>query len=325
MIKKILKWTGIIIGSIIILLTIVVSMRQDLKFDAPFPKISASTDSAVIERGKYLALGPAHCADCHASPGSKEMVEKGIEVPLSGGNTFDLPVGKFYVRNITPDKETGIGKYTDSEIARILRYGVRPDGTAALPFMPFHNTSDEDLTAIISFIRAQKPVKNKVPKHETTILGNVVKAFLLKPSGPTGEIPKAIKRDTSAAYGKYLAVSVANCYGCHTNRDMMTGAFIGEPFAGGMRIGSSADPDKYYFITPNLTPDSTGRLFGWTQAMFINRFRQGKIYPGTHMPWGPYSRMSDDELKAIYNFLKSIKPVKNHIPQTRLEIKKEES
>jgi mono/diheme cytochrome c family protein len=321
MIKKILKWTGIIIGSVILLFTIVVSMRQNLKYDAPFPDIKASTDSAVIARGKYLALGPAHCADCHASPDVREQVEKGIEVPLSGGNAFDLPLGKFYVKNITPDKETGIGKYTDSQIARMLRYGVRPDGTAVLPFMPFHSTSDEDLGAIISFLRTQRAVKYKVPENKTTIMGNIAKAFLLKPLGPTGEVPKAIKKDTSAAYGKYLAYSVANCVGCHTNRDM-TGAFIGEPFSGGMKMESSVDPDKYYFITPNLTPDSTGRLYGWTQAMFINRFRQGKIFPGTHMPWGPFSRMSDDELKAIYNYLKSIKPVKNAIPQTRVEIKK---
>jgi mono/diheme cytochrome c family protein len=320
MIKRILKWTGIIIGSLIIVLTITVSLRQKLTFDAPYPDVKASNDSSVIARGKYLALGPAHCANCHGKPGSGELVEQGLEVPLSGGNKFDLPIGDVYVKNITPDKQTGIGRYTDSEIARMLRYGVRPDGTAVLPFMPFHNTSDEDLSAIISFLRAQKPVNHKIPENSTNILGNIVKAFVLKPSGPSGEVPKTVKKDTSAAYGKYIAVSVANCYGCHTNRDLMTGAFIGEPFAGGMKMESSVDPDKYYFLTPNLTPDSTGRLFGWTQKMFINRFRQGKIHPGSHMPWGPFSRMSDDELKAIYNFLQTVKPVRNPIPKTKIEI-----
>ena len=322
MIRKILKWTGIIIGSIVLLLTVVVALRQDLKYEAPFPQIKASTDSAVIARGKYLAFGPAHCADCHGTPGSQKRIEKGQEVPLAGGNKFALPIGDFFVRNITPDKETGIGRYTDEEIARMLRYGVRPDGTAVLPFMPFHNTSDEDLTAIISFLRSQQPVKHNVPDHAPNVVGNIVKAFLLKPVGPTGEVPKTVKRDTSAAYGKYLAASVANCYGCHTNRDMVTGTFTGEPFAGGLRMESSFEPEKYYFITPNLTPDSTGRIFGWTEEMFIKRFRQGKIYPGTHMPWGPFSRMSDDELKAIYNYLKSVKPVRNAIPKTRVEVVK---
>ena len=311
MIWKILKWSGIVILSLVVLVTIVVSMRQNLTYGAPYPDIKASTDSAVIARGRYLAYGPAHCASCHGKPGTAELVNKGVEVPLSGGNVFDLEVGKFYSGNITPDNETGIGKLTDPEIARMLRYGVRPDGTAVLPFMPFHNLTDEDLTAIISFLRSQEPVKNKVPENDPTILGNVVKAFLLKPTGPDGTPAKSIKQDTSAAYGKYLAMSVANCYGCHTNRDM-SGAFIGEPFAGGMKMGSE-DPN-YFYITPNLTPDSTGRMFGWTQDMFVKRFRTGRLFEDTHMPWGPFSRMSDDELKAIYNFLKTVKPVKNSIP-----------
>ncbi|HEX6180098.1 MAG TPA: cytochrome c, partial [Chitinophagaceae bacterium] len=170
---------------------------------------------------------------------------------------------------------------------------------------------------------SQKPVKNKVPDHTYNILGRVVKAFLLKPSGPEGPVPKSIKRDTSAAYGKYLAASVANCKGCHTKRDLMTGAFLGEDYAGGMQMESGVDPDKYYFVTPNLTPDSSGRLFGWSQQMFIKRFRMGKLQPGTHMPWGSFSRMSDDELKAIYNYLMSLKPVRNYIPQIRVEKKKD--
>jgi mono/diheme cytochrome c family protein len=324
MIRKILKWTGIIIGVILLLFTITVAMRQNLKYDAPWPDIVATKDSAMIERGRYLAFGPAHCASCHGAPGTGERVEKGEEVPLSGGNKFSLPIGNIYSRNLTPDVETGIGGMTDSEIARELRYGVKKDGTAVIPFMPFHNISDEDLASIISFLRSQQPVKNKVPDNTYNVLGRVVKAFLLKPSGPSGPVPKSVKRDTSAAYGKYLAISVANCRGCHTKRDLMTGAFLGEDFAGGMEIGSSVDPDKYYFVTPNLTPDSSGRMFGWSQEMFIKRFRMGKLQPGTHMPWGSFSRMSDDELKAIYNYLASIKPVRNHIPQIRVEKKKED-
>jgi hypothetical protein len=85
--------------------------------------------------------------------------------------------------------------------------------------MPFHNTSDEDLTAIISTC-AQKPVRNEIAENSFTVMGKVVKAFLVKPVGPNGEVPKAVKPDTTAAYGRYLAVSVAECNGCHTKRDM---------------------------------------------------------------------------------------------------------
>jgi mono/diheme cytochrome c family protein len=311
MIRKILKWTGIVLLLLIAGLYIVIISNQNKKFDAPYPQVEAANDSAVIAKGKELVLGPAHCADCHSPIEMEASVSKGEEVPLSGGRKFDLPIGTLYARNITPD-ETGIGKYSDSAIARSLRYGVRTDGTALFDFMSFHNTSDEDLTAIISYLRQQKPVKNEIPKPSFNLLGQAVRAFLLKPAGPTGDVPVMVKRDTSAEYGKYLASSVANCRGCHTNRDLMTGEFIGEDFAGGLKLDT--DGSQTSLITPNLTPHETGRIKGWTLQQFIGRFRMGRLIKGSPMPWGPFSRMSDDELKAIYYFLQTVKPVKNEVP-----------
>ena len=190
-------------------LAITVMARQNVKYEAPYPDIIASTDSAVIARGKHLVFSSAHCIDCHNKQNSDSLINLGQEVPLSGGVAFELPVGTIYSKNITPDKETGIGRYSDGEIARALRYGVHPNGTAVFDFMPFHNTSDEDLTAIISYLRAQKPVKNKVPGHELNAIGKAVNAFMVKPVGPTGEVPKSVVPDTTAVYGKYLVLSVA--------------------------------------------------------------------------------------------------------------------
>src|SRR5687767_807880 len=136
--------------------------------------------------------------------------------------------------------------------------------------MPFHNMSDEDLTAVISYLRAQKPVRNEVPENELNVMGKLVNAFMVKPVGPDGEVPKKVTKDSTAAYGKYIAISVAECNGCHTKRDL-AGKFIGEPFAGGNEIEG--------FMTPNLTPDSTGRIFKWTKEDFIKRFRTGSIIP----------------------------------------------
>src|SRR6478752_4230551 len=218
--KKILKWTLITIVTIIAGISITVAMRQNRKYEAPYPEIHASTDTAIIARGKHLVFSSAHCINCHSTKNPDSLLALGQDVPLTGGYVFDLEVGKIYSKNITPDKETGIGNYTDAEIARALRYGVHPDGKAVIDFMPFHNTSDEDLTAIISYLRAQKPVKNKVPDHELNAMGKVINAFLIKPVGPTGEVLKSIKPDTTAAYGKYMAMSVAECYGCHTQRDL---------------------------------------------------------------------------------------------------------
>ena len=298
--KKTIKWTGIIVLALIGGLAITVMARQNVKYEAPYPNIIASTDSAVIARGKHLVYSSAHCIDCHNKQNSDSLINLGQEVPLSGGVAFELPVGKIYTKNITPDKETGIGRYSDGEIARALRYGVHPNGTAVFDFMPFHNTSDEDLTAIISYLRAQKPVKNRVPDHELNAIGKAVNAFMIKPVGPTGEVPKVVKPDTTAVYGKYLALSVAECSGCHTKRNL-AGEFTGASFAGGNEIDG--------FITPNLTPDSSGKIFNWSKELFIERFRMGKLIPKSPMPWNSFKRITDDELTAIYHFLRTLKPV----------------
>jgi mono/diheme cytochrome c family protein len=299
--KKILKWTALVLLVLAAGITLTVTARQNLKYDAPYPAIKASTDSAVIARGKHLIFSSAHCINCHSRNNPDSLINLGRDVPLTGGVLFDLPVGKIYSKNITPDLETGIGRFSDAEIARALRYGVHPDGTVVYDFMPFHNTSDEDLTAIISYLRSQKPVRNEIPKNELNALGKIVKAFLVQPVGPNGQIPEKVPRDTTAVYGKYLALSVAECNGCHTKRNL-AGAYTGEPFGGGNKIEG--------FITPNLTPDSSGRIFSWTKQNFIDRFRMGKLYSKSPMPWNSFKRMTDEELTAIYNYLKTLKPVK---------------
>ncbi len=304
--KKVLKWTGIVLLVLIGGISATVAMRQNVKYVRPYPAIRASADSAVILRGKNIVFGAAHCADCHSPYNTDSMFAAGQQVSLSGGHAFKLPIGTIYAKNITPDDETGIGRYTDAEIARALRYGVRPDGTVLFDFMPFHNMSDEDLGAVISYLRSQQPVKNAVPDNELNVLGKAVKALLIKPAGPSGEVPVSVKPDTSALYGAYLANSIANCKGCHTPRNMMTGAFEGEPYSGGMKIEG--------FITPNLTTDSSSRMFGWNRKMFIDRIRMGKLNPKSPMPWNSYKRMSDEELAAIYNYLQTIKPVKTVQP-----------
>jgi mono/diheme cytochrome c family protein len=302
-IKRILKWTGIILLFLIVGITITTATRQNLKYDAPYPAIKASTDSAMIAKGKHLALSVAHCNHCHSNANSDSLLKSGSDVSLDGGFAFKIPIGTIYSPNITSDSVWGIGKYSDAEIARSLRYGVHPDGTAIYDFMPFHNLSDEDLTAILSYIRTQKPVARKIPAHKLNIIGNIVKAFLVKPVGPTEKIETAVKPDTTAAYGRYLTLNAANCSGCHTERGL-SGEFTGALLAGG-------NPMDNGNIPPNLTPDSTGRLFGWNKQAFIQRFRTGKIIPNSEMPWSMYQQMTDVELKAIYNYLQTVKPVKS--------------
>jgi mono/diheme cytochrome c family protein len=310
MLRKILKWTALVLLVLIAGVTITTMARQHLKYEAPYPNIKASTDSAVIAKGRHIVLGPGHCVDCHSPVHNVDSLLKlGQEVPLIGGNKFDLPFGTFFTRNLTPDAETGIGGMTDGEIARVLRYSVKKNGEAVLPFMPFQNMSDEDLTAIVSYLRSLKPVRNAVPDHDYNIVGNLIKAYLIKPWQPTEPLKTAVKEDTTATYGRHLVMAVANCNECHTRRDEI-GNYVGEHLAGGNEF---KEEGKTTLVTPNLTPDPTSRIYKWGQDDFIRRFRMGKIISHSHMPWQSYGRMTDTELKAIYKYLQTIKPVKTEV------------
>lgn len=315
---KVLKWIGLSLLLLFVVFYIFVQMNWHKTFDAPYPNIIASTDSAVIARGKYLAYGPAHCGTCHVPMDKYMDVEKGDLMPLSGGWELSIPPGTFRAPNITPDKETGIGNLTDGEIARTLRYMVGFDNRFIAPFMSFRDLSDEDLTAIVSFLKSQAPVKHKVERSELSFLGKALVAFnLIKPEDTKGNPPKSIIRDTSISYGKYLANSVADCVGCHTNRDMKTGELIGKAFAGGMYYEADAMSEGVAFVSPNLTPHPTaGIIADWGENAFVARFRAGRVHKGSPMPWGAFSRMDDLDLKAIYRYLNSLEPVDNKIEKT---------
>lgn len=139
----------------------------------------------------------------------------------------------------------------------------------------------------------------------------------IKPEGPKVTPPKSMKPDSSIEYGEYFANYVANCVGCHTNRDLKTGAFIGEPYAGELAVPPDAFSKGWSFITPNLTPDpKTGIMAKWTEEAFVNRFKAGRAYPGSPMPWGAFTRMTETELKGLYRYMNSLKPVEHKVGRT---------
>jgi mono/diheme cytochrome c family protein len=286
--------------------------RWDRTFDVAEPALRASADPALIERGRYLAYGPAHCAMCHTTQDQWPRLEAGETVPMTGGSPTRLPFGTIHTPNLTPDAETGIGRWTDGQLARMLRYGVRPDGRAAVPFMETQDLSDEDIVALLSFLRSQQPVHNAVPPHELNALGRMVMAYLIRPKGPSAPPPaESPPEEATVARGRYVANTVAGCVGCHTDRSMLDGSFTGPRFAGGLKMPMDDDPTRM-FVTPNLTPDSaTGHIYQWTEERFSARFRAGRVHAGSHMPWAPYARMSDTDLRAIYRYLRSLDPVRN--------------
>jgi mono/diheme cytochrome c family protein len=279
--------------------------KWDQTYDVELPDIKASQDAAIIARGEYLVWGPGHCAGCHGAVEELDKYEEtGERVPLTGGFVLPLPPGNIVVPNITQDEGTGIGKMSDGEIARSLRFSVGRHGTQLFPVMPFTDLSNEDLTAIISYLRTVEPVAKERPQRELNMLGKFLFAFVMKPNGPTKPVVDKVPAGPTKEYGEYLAKNVANCYGCHTNRSLETGEFFGEPMGGGLQL-----PHKgKVFTIPNITATGEGsRTKGWDEAGFLARIKTGKpSAPGSPMPWIPASQMKDDDLKAIWAYISSL-------------------
>jgi mono/diheme cytochrome c family protein len=299
--KTTLKAFGIF-ASLLCLFLLYVQLTFKQSFETTPTGIKSHTDSSTVARGKYLVLSAAHCYTCHM-PDS--MLKKGYKEQMIGGSPMKTPFATFYPPNITSDKETGIGNFTDEQLARAIRYNVNHNSKAMVGFMSYNGMSDNDISAIISYLRTTRPIRNVVPEHDYNILGKILMRFLIEPVTPTVE---NIKPDTSALYGKYLAYNVTNCNGCHTKRGSK-GEFIGEPFAGGY----SWDLEDAIYTAANLTPDSTGSIVKWSQEIFIQRFRSGRVLENSPMPWDAYQTLSDNDLKALYNFLNELRPVHNEV------------
>ncbi len=326
MIKKILLSLLAVIVLAVAAFYLYVETTWDKKYNWPGPPLTVSKDSAVIEHGRYLVNGPAHCISCHvANFDDFVAADQGRDVPLRGGVIFPMgPLGTMATRNLTPDTKTGLGRFTDEQVFRMMRHGIRPDGMATLTvMMPFYNMADDDLVAIVSYLRYVEPVEYEVKDGHWTFIGKAVRSFssvfqpVEKPDAPAvaPAMAPTIER------GEYLARYVANCVGCHTQRDLMTYEATGPEYAGGMEFEPwpalnkymGVDPDLW-LITPNITPDPGSYLSVYkTKEDFIKRFREGRRIMFSPMDWGPFSRMSEEDLEALWLYLNSLEPVKNDV------------
>jgi mono/diheme cytochrome c family protein len=321
MVRGLVRVAGILAALVVLALAglgVYVARTWDRTYDAPLPEVRISSDPAVLARGQYLIYGPAHCVECHG--GSFDALQKlseGEQVPMSGGLKLGLgPLGAVYSRNLTPDTETGIGRYSDAQIARMMRWAVRPDGRATVePMMPFGNMSDDDLVAIISYLRTQPAVRNEVPANEWTLMGKVVKSFVSIAKPRTSINPPQIAPvGMTKERGEYLARYVADCVGCHTPRDPNTYVATGPDYSGGFEMEPLPLPDadlSVWFRTPNITPKKGSALMKFPDRdTFIARFQKGgRQHAGSPMPWEALARMTTDDIGAVYEYLHSLEPL----------------
>ena len=329
MIKKILLGIVALIVLAAATFYLYVTLSWDKKYDIAYPELKSSTDSLVIARGKYLVEGPAHCVGCHqATFHDLILADQGQELPLQGGVDFAMgPLGHMFPANLTPDPATGIGRYTDGEVFRMMRHAVKPDGTATLGLlMPFWNMADEDLIAIVSYLRSMKAVEHQVGPPQWTFMGKAIRVLtpmfrpIETPTPPDNAPPMA----ATIERGEYLARYVANCVGCHTERDPMTYEAIGPEFAGGMEFEPFPElhrelgvDEDLWSRSPNLTPSANSVLSKFpTVDDWIKRFRMGRTVPHSPMDWGPFSKMSDEDLEALYLFMHSLDAVDKTIAET---------
>lgn len=281
-------------------------------WDVPLPATRASGDPALVARGEYLVYGPAHCADCHAPDEAHDRLFKGEKVPLTGGTGETTFLGNWVAPNLTPDSATGLGAVGDGELARVLRTGVNRDGHIALPFKDaYADMAEEDLVAILSYLRSLEPLPGIAPRKDVNVLGRIVLAYFLRPYGPRHPpVREAFRPEPTVAYGEYVANVLGRCESCHSPRNLKTGAFLGEPFSGGIPFRSPLHPGTVY-VSPNLTPDSaTGVMTHWSEETFVARMREGARHDDTPMPWGSYRRMTDTDLRALYRYLHALAPVR---------------
>jgi mono/diheme cytochrome c family protein len=259
---------------------------------------TAQAESDLVKRGSYLVNGIMTCGNCHTPKGPNGDI---ADKAFSGGLSWDEPPFKVTAPNITQDKETGIGSWTDADIKKLLRSGVTPKGVHIAMVMPtgfYHAMTERDVDSIVAYLRTVKPISNKVadpvykmPQVEVVLPGAEKP---LVESDIRGKLKK----------GQYL-VTIAHCMECHTpmgpkGRDfsrMGTGGFeMTGPW------GTS--------VSRNITQSKAKGIGGWTDAEIKRAITQGISRDGSHlkppMGFANYATLTPEDLDAVLAYLRTV-------------------
>jgi mono/diheme cytochrome c family protein len=277
----------------------------------PLPELSAGTvgdTSHLLERGEYIVRNVAVCGGCHTP-------DHRADGPLIGGTEFkDWRLGRIRAANLTGDSATGLGAWSEAEIVRAIRNGQRRNGRLLAPVMPyewFHEMSDADAFAVARYLKSLPPVSNAVRQRPNLFFKFARNTFL----GPrrAGSFA-APRRAATAQYGEYLSQHVGLCAECHTP----TSGLQSKPNRGKLFSGQTKPPADFPALPSNLTPDSATGIGTWSEDDFLRTLRTGIDPRGdslhSFMPWRQVRRMSDDDLRAIYRYLRTLRPISNRIP-----------
>jgi mono/diheme cytochrome c family protein len=314
--NKFWKWAGVLFGAlagVIGIVFVVIYFKSQARltriYELSEETLRIPTDSASLERGGHIFRFRG-CEACHSGGGSLNIANESHlklpsqDLPSMEGNIYldDPAIGKVIASNLTSGNG-GVGiEYADQDWVHAIRHGIRPDGTPLL-FMPateFYFLSDEDLAAVIAFIKSAPAVDNELPPSSVSWTGRIVMTLIpaitfIPAELIAHEAPRPVPPEVGITpeYGEYLSYSCKVCHGL----TMSGGPIPGFP--------SSWPP------APNLTFGSGSALPSWTEEGFINTIRTGRTPEGReiraeYMPWGSYKFMSDNELKAVWAYLQSL-------------------
>ncbi|WP_183562748.1 c-type cytochrome [Mucilaginibacter sp. SP1R1] len=317
--KKFLKYTAYTVIAVVLIIIAGVSYITLALPNVGEPEtIKVESTPQRIERGKYLANNITLCMDCHSARDWSKFAAPMKEGSLGvGGEKFDANVGfpgDVNVPNITPYH---LSSWTDGELFRAITTGVKKDGSAIFPLMPWESYSKmsrEDVYAIIAYLRTIKPQKTDYPQRKLNFPLNIL-VHTMPQKATLGTIPN--EHDT-LKYGEYL-VTIAACKDCHSQVNQ--GKIIaGLSYAGGREFKV---PGAGIVRSANITADKVTGLGNWSKEQFISKFKQYSdtskrvdVKPGEFqsiMPWYRYAGMKTSDLEAIYSYIKTIKPVKNQV------------
>jgi mono/diheme cytochrome c family protein len=324
--RKLILIVAIILLVLILLpvgaLTFVAVSKPDV---GPAPTLTVASTPGLVERGRYLFHHGAACVACHSPMDTTKYAFPPVAGKEGAGGPEFGPAhgvpGKIYASNLTP---AALKDWSDGEILRAIASGVNKRGDALFPLMPYGHyakLSTPDLHALIAYLRTLPAIENVIPERELTFPMNIIVNLIPKPAEPIAETPKA----DAATYPAYV-VNAAACLHCHTPSDHGK-IKPGTEFSGGVVFPM---PDGSTVRSSNLTPDDETGLGTWTKEAFIARFRTGveqaKLplapgQPSTPMPWSSYAGMSDTDLGAIYDHLRSLPKVVNKVERSTPSVK----
>ena len=287
-----------------------VAIRGIPSYKAETVSLKVSSSPERIERGRQLSA--MLCNDCHMDPNTDKLTGRKMDEVKQ--------FGAVYSKNITKDPEHGIGKWTDGELAYLLRTGIKPDGTFLPVMAKLQKMSDEDLQSIIAFLRSDnawiQPDNTVQPESKYSFLSKFLTT--IKAIQPMPYYKSVPEPDTTnlLKWGEYVALYRVECYACHS-ADFTTDDFINPEkskgfFGGGNKFEM---PDGSIIYSRNLTMDEETGIGKWSEEDFVKAVKTGIIPggPGVRPPMKPYAYLSDGEIKAIHAYLKTIPKLNNKV------------